>query len=496
MFEEAKLDFIAKNPDLARTVVQGLSKEVLRLRQLLAGIKGVDQDQPLIEMVGEYLEETSREEEIERKRQFARSSEKRRADKQAGDEDSKRTKPQGSGKQALQADLPLVIEERELTQPEDLQCGCGQTLAPMNQQEVSEEIDYIPAKIIRRRILRQKYRCTCGVIRTAPCATKLVDGGQYSIGFGSEISARKYSDYQPLQRIAKALKRDGLNIRPSTLWNQTRHMANALELVHDAIRAEIQKGYLRHADETRWRILEEVSTKTQFAWLFCTTQLAYLTIEETRSGAVPRKILGACQGVLVADDYGGYNGIVNDNDLTRIQCWSHARRKFVDLEELYPEKIGKVLDLIGLLYQKDREFRFDGALTATRRRALCGPVIKEIDNWRKAQAVLPRSAFGKALNYLHHCWEGLTGFLDDPAVPLDNNLSERILRGVVLGRKNFLFNRSVQGAWVSSILFSVCATCDLNGVNPKAYMEETVTQIRNGQKFLLPHDYAQKVQNQ
>ena len=492
MFDEAKLEFIAHHPAIAKTVVQGLGKEVERLRKMVAGLKGAGNDHALMEVIGQYLEEAKQNEDIEKARKFGRSSERRGQGKT--DEVSKRTKPEGSGKQSLQNDLPLEIEERELTQAGDLKCGCGLMLKPMNQAEVSEEVDYIPAKFILRRIVRRKYRCRCGVIRTAPGATKLVDSGQYSIDFAAEVCARKYSDHQPLQRISKAMKRDGLKVAPSTLWNQTRHMADALELVYEAIRAEIKNSYLRHADETRWRILEDVSTKTQYVWLFCNKHHAYFTIEETRGSEVPQKVLDSCQGILVADDYAGYNAIVKEHSLTRAHCWSHARRKFAELEGYYPEKIANVLDLIALLYRKDREFRFDGPLTAARRQKLCGPVIKEIDTWRKKQAVLPRSNFGKALGYLHNCWEGLTRFLDEPQAPLDNNLAERVLRGVVLGRKNFMFNRSTHGAWVSSILYSVCASCDLNGVNPKAYMAETVRQIRNCQKFLLPYEYALKEQ--
>jgi transposase len=246
---------------------------------------------------------------------------------------------------------------------------------------------------------------------------------------------------------------------------------------------------VRHADETRWRVIEDVENKQQQAWLSRNKHHAYFTIEGTRGGDIPLRVMNGAAGALVADDYAGYNKLVDENEHLRVQCWSHTRRKFFEIQNLYPE-IQAYLDLIKELYKKDTEFRAEGEQTSARRRDLCGPVIEAIDTWRKVQQYLPKSPMGKALHYMNDNWDGLTAFLDDPELPLDNNPAERALRQLVLGRKNFLFNRSMRGAKVAAILYSICVSYALSGADPKLNMKETILRLRNCRDFQLPYDFV------
>ena len=163
--------------------------------------------------------------------------------------------------------------------------------------------------------------------------------------------------------------------------------------------------------------MEGVEHKTQYVWLFRNQHYAYYTIEDSRSGEVPQRIMDGTAGALVADDYARYNAWVEENELSRVQCWSHTRRYFFEIREYYP-KIGGFLDLVSDLYRQDRAFRESGPQTAKRRRLLFQPLIKAIDVWRKNQSCLPKSRFRKALNYLNDNWKGLTAFLEDPRLPL------------------------------------------------------------------------------
>ena len=285
------------------------------------------------------------------------------------------------------------------------------------------------------------------------------------------------------------MMRDGLVVSATTLWNQTRHVAALMEPVYEGLRKDIEAGYCRHADETRWRVIEGVENQFQQAWLFRNDHHAYFTIEDSRGGEIPLRIMGDAAGALVADDYAGYNALVEENELLRIQCWSHTRRKFFDIQHLEPEA-GSFLEMVKELYRRDQEFKDGGVRTGRRRRERCGPIIEAIDTWRKAQVCLPKSPMGKALAYMNDNWSGLTAFLDDPDLPLDNNPAERALRQLVLGRKNFLFNRSMRGARVSAILYSICVSCALCGVDPKAYLKETILRIRNCRGFQLPYAFA------
>lgn len=500
MLKESTLNSLIQEPELAKTVIRGLEKEVIKLRSAVAKAEGYDGETALLEEVEQWLVETKAENEQLKRKLFGPSSEKQKSGegekanpedaKPTADEKRKRVKPENSGRGQVGEDLPVHEELFQLGSNPTCDCAMQSPLKKVKQTEVTKMVDYIPAKLILRKIIRQKYRAKkCGCRVTAPGPTTLVDGGQYGVEFATEIVVRKYQDQLPWTRQVNAFARDGLKVSATTLWNQTCHVANLLEPVYEALRKDIESGFVRHADETRWRVIEGVENKHQQAWLFRNQHHAYFTIEDTRSGDIPLRVMNGAAGALVADDYGGYNQLVDENELLRVQCWSHTRRKFFELQNLYPE-IQTYLDLVKELYEKDTEFKAEGEQTPARRRELCGPIIKAIDIWRGEQKCLPKSPMRKALNYMNDNWDGLTAFLDDPELPLDNNPAERALRQLVLGRKNFLFNRSMRGAKVAAILYSICVSCTLSGADPKQYLKETILRLRNCRSFQLPYEFV------
>ena len=501
MIKDSTLDYISSKPDIAKYMLRGMAKEIKRLQGQVAKATGFDGETGLMEEVEEWLIEKQLENELLKKKVYGRSSEKRSGSDDQEDEHkdsgqdkpksrARKKKPKGSGRGEVGKDLPLFTEEYNLKKGATCHCPLKSPAKKIKKTVVTEMVDYVPAKLIKRKIVRQMYRASkCGCRLTAPGPTTLVDGGQYGIDLATEIVVRKFQDQLPWERQSKAFLRDGMMLSSTTLWNQSRHVANLLTDVYERLRKDVESGGYRHGDETGWRVLQGVALQTQQAWVFRNSRSVYFTIEDSRSGEIPLKILPEATGALVADDYGGYNALVARNELVRVQCWAHTRRKFVVIREIFPG-VDTFLDLVRDLYQKDREFRNSGELTAKRRQEMCGPIIEAIDVWRKNQSCLPRSALGKALNYLNDNWDGLTVFLDDPMLPLDNNPAEQALRQLVLGRKNFLFNRSLEGARVSAILYSICVSCALNGVDPKAYLKETLLRIRNCRGFQLPYEFA------
>ena len=497
MFKDTTLDYISTQPELAKQVVRGLESEVRRLQKQLGINTDADGVTGLIEEVETWLIEQKESNEILKKKMYDRSSERRpKGDAPASTEDKRsRQKPDNSGRQEVGVGLPIQEEIYTLPEETTCDCECASSMEPMSgQTETSTLVDYIPGKLVRRRILRMKYRGACGCLKTAPGPTTLVDGGQYGIDLAAEFVVRKFHDHLPWERQAKALERDGLRLAPTTMWNQTRHVALLLEDVYKAIRKNIVSGHLRHTDETRWRVIEGVENKTQYVWLFRNHHHAYFTIEDSRSGDVPKRILEGATGALIADDYAGYNAVTKDQHFNRVQCWSHTRRKFFEIQNTYPQ-VDVFLDLVSDLYKKDREFRNSKNQSPKYRRQLCRPIIMAIDTWRKNQHSLPKSAFRKALNYMADNWSGLIAFLKDPKLPLDNNPAEQALRQVVLGRKNFMFNRSMEGARITAMLYTICVSCAMNGVDPKTYIRETIIRIRNCRGFQLPHAFANQREN-
>lgn len=508
MFKEATLDYISKDPTTARKVVRGLEREVIRLQAALAKRDNFDGETGLLEEIEIWLEESQLQNEILKKKMFGRSSEKRSKDGKTDAESNenqqaesqsqaarKRQKPEGSGRGQVGIGLPEVSEVHALKEGATCDCELKNVLKKVKQDHISYIVDYVPAKLICRKIIRKKYRAKkCGCRVTAPGPTTLVNGGQYGIDLAAEIVAKKFQDQLPWERQAKAFWRDGLKLAPTTLWNQSRHVADVLEDVYEGIRKNIEAGYCRHADETRWRIIEGVNNKTQYAWLFRDEHHAFFTIRDSRGGEVPLDVMSDAAGAIVADDYSGYNSLVTKNKLTRVQCWSHTRRKFVDILKYYPT-VEVFLDLVGDLYREEKKFRKQSEQTAALRRAMCEPIIEAIDTWRKNQKCLPKSGLGKALAYMNDNWDGLILFLTDPDLPLDNNPAENGLRQLVLGRKNFLFNRSLEGARVASILYTIAVSCSMNNVDLKEYLKETILRIRNCRGFQLPYDFANEREN-
>jgi hypothetical protein len=197
---------------------------------------------------------------------------------------------------------------------------------------------------------------------------------------------------------------------------------------------------------------------------------------------------------LVVDGYAVYPLLAKSKELRIAHCWAHADRKFKECTDP-PTQIAEIRALIAKLYEIERRvaggpFPGDAAAQASRLRLRSGEsaqVIQQIREWAFAQGGLRRSAFGKAVRYLLKHWDGLTLFLEDPRIPLDNNAAERALRGVVVGRKNYYGNRSKRGAKVAAILYSLIETAKLRGVEPSQYLKKAaIAAIESPGRVLLP----------
>ena len=203
----------------------------------------------------------------------------------------------------------------------------------------------------------------------------------------------------------------------------------------------------------------------------------------------------------MADGYGAYGALARAGPgFTLAHCWAHVRRKFVEAEPHYPGPCAEALDLIGQLYAVERacpgadlaaseEARAAALdLRARLRREQSAPIVEAIRVWAYQQRALPESSLGKAIAYMLGLWPGLTRCLDDPRIPLDNNATERGLRGMVLGRKNHYGSRSKRGTEVAALFYSLIESAKLCGVEPKAYLlQATRAALENPGTVTLPH---------
>jgi transposase len=463
---------------LEKTTVRQ-SKLIAKLRARVARLEGRDVDPQMeLELLKEQLAAMQR-------MVFSESSERRPSDKKTGDEEPKKPR-RGHGPKS-QPDLP--IEEVTHTFAEqDRTCSiCGEVMVKMGDQaEESEEITVVGVeyKILKHR--RQVYRCRCsGHAVTAPGPARLIPGGRYSIDFAVHVAEGKYLDHLPLERQARAMGRKDLDIDSQTLWDQIDALARRLEPTYDALCARVLDNDVVYADETFWRNHENKNTSKWWTWCVVSDDMAAYRIEKSRSQKAAERVLGDFEGIVMTDGYGVYKALERDKPRLRLaHCWAHVRRKYLEAEDAYPELSDHAVKQIKKLFKIERETPRAGPnasahekrrlldLRQKRRQELSKPIIDKLLLWagENRGRVLPGSKMGKAINYMLNLWKGLTRFLKDPRIPLDNNAAERALRGVVVGRKNHYGSKSKRGTEVAALFYTLFETAKLSEVDPLAYV--------------------------
>lgn len=381
--------------------------------------------------------------------------------------------------------LALVERVHELPENERDCPVCGGQLTPMvGQYEEADEITIIERTPLMVKHRRQKYRCQCNSsVVTAPGPPKLTPGGRYSVEFAIEVAVAKYVDHLPLERQCRIFHREGLEIDSQTAWDQTEALAWHLVPTYEALGKRVLASPLVNADETYWRLMAEKGSKRWWVWEVACHDAVYYAILDSRSQEAGRKMLEGYTGIAMADGYGVYGALARLGlGFRLVHCWSHSRRKYRESEANYPVECKEILDLIGELYAVEHlmpwwdpgapEMAQAAALAerAAIRAERSRPIIDKIHAWALEQRPLPQSGLGKAIAYMLELWPGLTAFLDDARIPLDNNAAERGLRGVVVGRKNHYGSRSERGTKVAAIFYTLVESAKLCGVEPKSYL--------------------------
>jgi transposase len=410
----------------------------------------------------------------------------------------------------VQPRLPVVEQVHELDEA-DRQCcpQCGQPLDTMpNQFEESEEVTVIERRFVVVRHRRQKYRCRCnGHVETAAAPPRLATredarGHRYAPEFAVEVAIQKYLDHMPLERQVRIMRREGLEIDSHTLWDQINALAHVLAPSHAALTRYVLSAEVLGADETWWRVMVQPKAKRWWAWTLAREDAVVYRILDSRSQEAARQVLGDYRGIVMADGYGAYDVLARGSPgFTLAHCWAHVRRKFVEAEPFAPVPCQEVLAVIGRLYTVEAQvpgLRADMtaedragtlALRARLRAEQSRGIVGEIRDWAHRQRALPRSMFGNAISYMLGLWPGLTRFLDDPRIPIDNNHTERGIRGVVLGRKNHYGSRSQRGTAAAALFYSLIESAKLCGVDPKAYLlTATRTSLADRAAVTLPYD--------
>jgi transposase len=346
----------------------------------------------------------------------------------------------------------------------------------------TEETDRITAVKLTYRVehhVRQKYRCAWnGAVVTAPGPAQVIAGGRYAPAFGVGVAVAKYTDHLPLERQVRMMAREGLIVDSQTLWDQLHAIARHLAPTYEALGRRALQAPVINVDETRWAIMGASKPAAGTVWGVHAPSVSFYRILPGKSADEGREVLAGYRGIVVADGFAVYEVLARDGPgFTLAHCWAHTKRKYDEIATTWPTACATIGALIGELYAIERlvpgPFPGDAAAQALRQQLLVErsrAVLDQIWTWATAQAGLPRSDFGKAVRYMLERWTGLTRFVENPRIPLDNNAAERALRGPVVGRKNHYGSRSQRGTQVAALFYTLCETAKLVGVDPHAYL--------------------------
>ncbi len=402
------------------------------------------------------------------------------------------------GRRKLSAELPRVEVLHDLPEGEK-RCAIDGTALERIGEEISEQLDYQPARLRVIRNIRPKYACPCckAGVAIAAVPAQLLPKSLATPALLAHITTAKFVDALPLYRQETQFARLGVTLGRATMagWMIRLgglHVVPLINLLNEQMLAEP----LIHCDETRLQVLKSDKAPTTDHWMWVRAsgppgrRLILFDYDASRGGAVPKRLLEGYRGILLSDGYEAYAQVAASLDLVHAGCWAHVRRKFDEARKAQPKESASAgtahaaLKMIGELYLVERAFpERDQPITAQHRlrvRAECSaPIVARFQAWLEALApqVLPQSLLGRAVHYTLGQWPKLTTFLRHGEVPLDNNRCENAIRPFVVGRKGWLFSDTVKGAIASANLYSIVETAKANGIEPHAYLSLLFTRL-------------------
>jgi transposase len=407
----------------------------------------------------------------------------------------------------------LPREEVIVDLPEDERiCPEGHALKVIG-EDVSEQIDVIPAQIKVIRTIRKKYACPhCeGHVKRAPLPKTAIPKSMASAGLLAYIATSKYGDGLPLYRQEHMWQRAGIDIPRSTMASWMIKVGELLTPVINLMEEDLLESDFVHADETRVQVLHEAGKSAEshsYMWVRgreypFAAPIILFEYDPSRSGDVAERLFVDYKGYLQADAYGGYDAVCKHDGIIRLGCMAHCRRKFFEATKASAKGVGlanEALEIVGRLYEVEKTIKDKSIEDRYRiRQAESKPILDELSKWlddHRGQ-VPPQSQLGIAMNYAHNEWKYLIRYIDDGRLSIDNNMVENAIRPFAVGRKNWLFSDSVAGAKASAAIYSVMVSAKLNGHNEHAYFRHLLEKLPLADSVgdieaLLPHHLLPK----
>lgn len=406
--------------------------------------------------------------------------------------------------------LPPELPRTEIRhEPDSTLCKCGCQLKRIG-EDVAEKLDYQPGTFSVERHIRGKWVCdTCETLIQAPVPAHVIDKGMATTNLLAQVLVNKFADHLPLYRQEQMFDRTGYKLSASTMGSWVGQCGAALQPLVDALRSEILKQGVLHADETPITMLcakqalkTGSASKKAYLWAYATPQHADIKavvfdFAEGRSGQHAKAFLDGWSGTLICDDYQGYKALIKDNQITEAACMAHARRKFFELFAANKSHIAQAaLEQFNAIYAIEAQLQdMPPDERRHRRQAEIKPLMDKLRQWLLNHKIKVPDGSGtmKAIDYSLKRWDALCIFLNDPHTPIDNNWVENQIRPIAVGRKNWLFAGSLRSGQRNAAIMSLVQSAKPNGLNPLQYLNDVMdrlpTQPYSRINELLPHNW-------
>lgn len=416
--------------------------------------------------------------------------------KQASPEEEPTKSPRKQPKRKpLPKDLPREVVVHDIPE-EDKVCACCNGALHKIGEDKSEKLEFIPAQVKVIEHIRPKYACrvcekngTENTIKQAPVPASIIPKGYATPSLLSQIITSKYQYGLPLYRQESMFKQYGIDLSRKTMAQWMIKSQLALQILYERLREILLQQSVIQADETTLKVIGEEKT-TCYMWLYCCGKdspndspipnIVLYDYQNSRRGQCAADFLEDYSGYLQVDGYQGYAKTL----AILVACMAHARRKFVEAETAQPKgKTGKAnwaLNHIQKLYRIETKIKDETPEEKYRiRQAEALPLLTQFKDWldKSALHVPPKTALGKAISYSLNQWPKLIRYIEDGNLNIDNNRAERAIKPFVIGRKNWLFSNTVNGANASATLYSLIETAKANGLVPFDYLNYLLNEI-------------------
>jgi transposase len=403
-----------------------------------------------------------------------------------GEGGGRRPHPKGHGRRNFDRETAPV--ETIVLEPPERSLPGGEDLIKID-EEVSEHFDYRPASVVRVRVVRPKYRrstrsTSVSPILIAELPERPIPRSVAGPGLIAHVITQKFADHLPLNRQQEIFKRQGVHLPRSTLANLVESGASLLRCVTDAMWQDaLDNAAWLAIDATGVLVLAAEQCRRGHFWVVVAERDHVLfRYTQKHNGSVPADMLAGFRGYVIADASSVYHELYrNEPNIIEVSCWAHARRRWYEALAVDRDRALVGIGFIGLLYDAHRAATdpTTGVTDTHKRRAAAEPILQRLYQWiaQERPQLVDESPIAKAMNYLVNQRESLSRFLEDGRLRLDNNLSELELRRQVVGRANWCFAGSDDGAEWNAIATSLIASCKLHDIEPWAYLRDVLTLL-------------------